>query len=123
MKFNDLVERLGVPARQVRYMIAEGIIPEALEGGRFADPWDETHVERGLRALDLQARGFAPAAVKILMQGGLAVPVASVGPVVLSIDPSVDPADIDVEATIAELASALRRHLAPPADPEPATEE
>jgi hypothetical protein len=125
MKFNDLVERLGVPARQVRYMISEGIIPEALESGRFADPWDERHVNAGLRAIDLQERGFAPAAVKLLMQGGHAIPLASVGPLVLSVDPSVDPADIDVEAALAEFASAIRLYVGrpTPTDPEPASED
>jgi hypothetical protein len=124
MKFNDLVERLRVPARQVRYMIAEGIVPEALEAGRFADAWDETHVAAGLRALDLQARGFAPAAVKLLMRGACNVPIASTPAVVLSVDPGVDPATIDVEATIAELASALRLYAGTTAThPETAPEE
>lgn len=123
MKFKDLVERLGVPARQVRYMIEEGLIPEAKGTGRAADVWDEIHVERGLRALDLHERGFSLGSVKLLMQGGQAVPIAAYGPITLSVDPSVDPASIEAEAALEAIAAALRAYASPSSRIEPATEE
>jgi DNA-binding transcriptional MerR regulator len=123
MKFKDLVERLGVPARQVRYMIEEGLIPEARGTGRAADVWDEIHVERGLRALDLHERGFSLGSVKVLMQGGQTVPIATYGPITLSVDPSVDPASIDAKAALEAIAAALQSYATPPSRTEPATEE
>jgi excisionase family DNA binding protein len=37
MTLSELAERLGIPPRQIRFMIAEGILPAASRTGRGAD--------------------------------------------------------------------------------------
>ena len=44
---SELADCLGIPARQIRFMIAEGILPAAARTGRSADAYDETHVSKG----------------------------------------------------------------------------
>jgi hypothetical protein len=52
-----------------------------------------------------------PASIKVLMAFDDAVPIAQTGGVELRIDPSVEPASIDVEAVIEEITIALRTYV------------
>ena len=52
-----------------------------------------------------------PASIKVLMAFDDAVPIAQSGGVELRIDPSVEPASIDVEAVIEEITIALRTYV------------
>jgi len=110
MKLAELAEALNVPPRQIRYMIAEGILPGASETGRGAEGFGEAHLALGRRYLLLHEKGFPPAAIKLLMAGAAAMPLVEAGPVVLSVDPGADPSAIDVEATLAAIETALRRY-------------
>jgi hypothetical protein len=52
-----------------------------------------------------------PASIKVLMAFDDAVPIAQSGGAELRIDPSVEPASIDVEAVIEEITIALRTYV------------
>ena len=123
MKQSELAARLGMPDRMVRYLVTEGIIPPADALGRYADGFGEEHLAAGQRYVRLQAMGFPPKAIKILLAGGGRVPLLDAHPVLLSVDPSVDPSTIDVDAVLGVIGDALRRYVADPTPQQPAHEE
>ncbi len=44
MTLNELCEAVGMPARQIRYLIAEGALPSATGTGRGADAYTDEHL-------------------------------------------------------------------------------
>ena len=112
MTLNDLAERLGVPARQIRFLIAEGILPPAAKTGRAADGYDETHVLQGQRYLALHRMGMKPGSIKVLMAFDDAVPILQAGGVELRVDPGISPEAIDIEAVLGAVEAALRAYVA-----------
>ncbi|MBC2834032.1 MerR family transcriptional regulator [Paragemmobacter straminiformis] len=112
MTLNDLAERLGVPARQIRFLIAEGILPPAAKTGRAADGYDETHVLQGQRYLALHRMGMKPGSIKVLMAFDDAVPILQAGGVELRVDPGIAPEAIDIEAVLNAVEAALRAYVA-----------
>lgn len=112
MTLQELSDALGVPPRQIRFMIAEGCLPAAMTTGRAADAYDEKHLVAGRRYIALHNLGMKPAAIRVLMAFDEALPIFQGLGLELRIDPSVDPDSIDPDEAIAALSQALRHHLA-----------
>ncbi len=110
MTLSELAERLDIPPRQIRFMIAEGILPPASRTGRSADGYDEAHVEKALRYLALHRLGMKPGSIKVLMAFDDAVPILQTNGVELRVEPSVSPADLDVDAILAAARTALEAY-------------
>ena len=113
MTLAEFAEAAGVPPRQIRYMIAEGCVPAASATGRGADGYDDTHLARARRYIALHGLGMRSAAIKVLLAFDDALPVFQAHGVELRIDPSVDPASIDIETALAGIARALRAYASP----------
>ena len=111
MKLAELADRIGLPVRQVRYMIAEDIMPGADGTGRYADGFGERHLEIGLRYKAFHDQGHSLQVIKHLLLAGERLEILRHGPVTLAVDPASDPRDIDLDATLAAVAEALRRHV------------
>jgi len=107
MTLAELADALEVPARQIRFLIAEGVMPAALKTGRAADAYGEEHLRTARRYLTLHRLGMKPAAIKVLLAFDEAIPVYQAGGIELRIDPSLDPSKIDLENTLKELRAAL----------------
>ena len=101
-------DTVGVPARQIRFLIAEGILPAATKTGRGADAYGEEHLSRARRYLMLHRLGMKPSAVKVLMAFDEALPVFQANGVEVRIDPSVDPSALNVDEVLSQIACALR---------------
>ena len=107
MTLSDLAERLGIPPRQIRFMIAEGILPAASRTGRAADAYDEAHVTKGQRYLALHRLGMKPGSIKVLMEFDDAVPILQARGVELRVDPQRPLEDFDIDVTDQPLGSSL----------------
>lgn len=110
MTLAELADRLSVPPRQIRFMIAEGVLPAALKTGRSADAYDEIHVTKGQRYLALHRLGMKPGSIKVLMAYDDAVPILQEKGVELRVDPQLAPEDLDIDAVLAALEAALRAY-------------
>jgi DNA-binding transcriptional MerR regulator len=108
MTLSELAERLGIPPRQIRFMIAEGILPAASRTGRAADAYDEAHVNKGQRYLALHRLGMKPGSIKVLMEFDDAVPILQSHGVELRIDPQRPLQDFDIDAILTAVGVALR---------------
>jgi DNA-binding transcriptional MerR regulator len=110
MTLAELADRLGIQPRQIRFMIAEGILPPAAKTGRSADAYEEAHVVKGQRYLALYRMGMKPGSIKVLMAFDGAVPILQEGGIELRIDPQVTPQELDVEAILGAVEQALRTY-------------
>ena len=110
MTLAELADRLGIQPRQIRFMIAEGILPPAAKTGRSADAYEEAHVVKGQRYLALYRMGMKPGSIKVLMAFDGAVPILQEGGIELRIDPQVTPQELDVEAILGVVEQALRTY-------------
>ena len=108
MTLAELADRLGIQPRQIRFMIAEGILPPAVKTGRSANAYEEAHVVKGQRYLALYRMGMKPGSIKVLMAFDDAVPILQEQGIELRIDPQVDPQELDVEAILITVKQALR---------------
>ncbi len=110
MTLAELADAIGAPARQIRFMIAEGVLPPAVKTGRSADAYNEEHLVKARRYMMLHGLGMKPAAIKVLMAFDEAIPIYQTNGIELRIDPSVDPASINIDATLKDLGKALREY-------------
>lgn len=110
MTLAKLAEQAGVAPRQIRFLIAEGILPPAGKTGRGADAYGEEHLAKARRYKTLHGLGMKPAAVKVLMAFDDAIPIHQAGGVEVRVDPAVDPGSIDVDAALAQIEAALRAY-------------
>ena len=110
MTLAELADRLGIQPRQIRFMIAEGILPPAAKTGRSADAYEEAHVVKGQRYLALYRMGMKPGSIKVLMAFDDAVPILQEGGIELRIYPQVTPQELDVEAILGAVEQALRTY-------------
>ena len=110
MTLAELADRLGIQPRQIRFMIAEGILPPAAKTGRSADAYEEAHVVKGQRYLALYRMGMKPGSIKVLMAFDGDVPILQEGGIELRIDPQVMPQELDVEAILGVVEQALRTY-------------
>ena len=108
MTLAELADALDVPARQIRFLIAEGVLPPALKTGRAADAYGDEHLGKARRYLTLHRLGMKPAAIKVLLAFDEAIPVYQGRGVELRLDPALDPARLDIEALLRELGDTLR---------------
>ena len=63
MTLKELCERLELEPRQVRYLIAEGIMPPAAKLGVAADGYGDEHLRRGELFKRLHAEGLGVRAI------------------------------------------------------------
>lgn len=110
MTLTELADRLGIQPRQIRFMIAEGILPPAAKTGRSADAYGEAHVVKGQRYLALYRMGMKPGSIKVLMAFDDAVPILQAHGVELRISPEVSPAEMDIERILGEVEQALKSY-------------
>jgi len=110
MTLAELADRLGIQPRQIRFMIAEGILPPAAKTGRSADAYEEAHVVKGQRYLALYRMGMKPGSIKVLMAFDDAVPILQEQGIELRIDPQMAPQELDVEAILRAVEQALRTY-------------
>ena len=91
MNIHELTALTGETPRQVRYLIAEGLMPPP-EGGRSNAYYGEAHVAAIRHYQRLRALGFKPAAIRLLRKGrGGPVTLPVTPGLVLSIDPALFP--------------------------------
>lgn len=107
MTLAELADRLGTQPRQIRFMIAEGILPPASKTGRSADAYDETHVVTGQRYLALYRMGMKPGSIKVLMAFDAAIPILQDHGVEVRVDPQAAPNELDIEAILKSVRQAL----------------
>jgi DNA-binding transcriptional MerR regulator len=110
MTLAELADRLGIPPRQIRFMIAEGILPPATQTGRAADGYDDTHVSKGQRYLALYRLGMKPGSIKVLMAFDDAVPILQSHGVELRVDPQLPPEELDIDAILTAVGAALNNY-------------
>lgn len=110
MTLSELADALGIPPRQIRFMIAEGILPAATRTGRSADAYDEDHVAKGQRYLALHRMGMKPGSIKVLMAFDDAVPILQANGVELRVDPQLPPEDLNIEAITEAVRAALNAY-------------
>ena len=108
MTLVELADALGVASRQIRFLIAEGILPAAQKTGRSADAYGDEHLLRAQRYLALHRMGMKPASIKVLMAFDDAVPILQEQGVELRVAAGVDPAKLDLEALVQNITEALR---------------
>lgn len=88
MNIHELVALTGETPRQIRYLVAEGLMP-APDGGRANAAYGEAHVAAIRGYQRLRALGFRPAAIRLLRQGRGAPITIDIAPgLTLGIDPS-----------------------------------
>jgi MerR family transcriptional regulator, copper efflux regulator len=110
MNMQELSERTGVAERQIRYLIAEEFIP-APTGGRATADYSDTHINGIERYVRLKSLGFAPAAIKVLLQAGQGVPFVVEPGLTLIIDPQLIASGQDVEQYAEKIKAVLRHAL------------
>jgi MerR family transcriptional regulator, copper efflux regulator len=106
MNIRDLIARTGLAERQVRYLIAEGLIPPP-RGGRSNADYTEDHVAAITRYVRLRDLGFPPAAIKLLIQSGEGAPFPVAPGMTLVIDPKL----LATGAPVEPLVDSIRRLL------------
>jgi DNA-binding transcriptional MerR regulator len=111
MTLAELAEGIGTAPRQIRFLIAEGILPPANKTGRAADAYGEEHLIKAQRYLALHRMGMKPASIKVLMAFDDAVPIVQSGGVELRVSPDIAPEAIDIDAVLADIAAALRTYV------------
>lgn len=112
MTLAELADRIGTAPRQIRFLIAEGILPPANKTGRAADAYDDDHLIKAQRYLALHRMGMKPASIKVLMTFDEAVPIAQFGGVELRVSPDIPPETLDVDAIVTEITAALKTYVA-----------
>lgn len=109
MTLEELATAVGVPARQIRFMIAEGCVPPARGRGSAPDPYGEEHLRQALRYKHLHGLGFGPSAIKVLMAFDEAIPVFQAHGLEVRVDQTFDPSAFDADAVISAIRTALLR--------------
>lgn len=103
----ELAAATGVVERQIRFMIAEGFVPPP-RGGRARADYGDDHVAAIRRYTELRARGLPPAAIKVLLTEGGAVPFAVGSGLTLMVEPRLIGSGADPEPILAKLAAVVR---------------
>jgi MerR family transcriptional regulator, copper efflux regulator len=114
MNIRDLTARTGLAERQVRYLIAEGLIPPP-RGGRSNADYTEDHVAAITRYVRLRDLGFPPAAIKLLIQSGEGAPFLVASGLTLVIDPKLLASGAPVEPLVDSIRRLLTDLLEEPA--------
>ena len=110
MTLVELAEAVDVPPRQIRFMIAEGVLPPASKTGRAADAYGEEHLSKARRYMMLHKLGMKPSAIKVLMAFDEAIPIFQTSGIEVRVDPNVDPKEIDLKSTLEAISKALKAY-------------
>jgi MerR family copper efflux transcriptional regulator len=110
MLLKELIERTGVPERQVRYLISEGFVPPPT-GGRAKADYGQDHVAAVTRYARLKELGFPPAAIRLLLGATAGIPFPIAKGITLVIDPAQLASGMDTEAVIRSARDVLTRAL------------
>lgn len=106
MNIRDLISLTGIAERQVRYLIAEGIMPPP-RGGRSNADYGEDHVAAIRRYTRLRELGFPPAAIKLLLEGRQGAPFPIAPGITLVIDPDVLGSAVDTAPLVERIQKLL----------------
>jgi DNA-binding transcriptional MerR regulator len=107
MNIHELTALTGETPRQVRYLIAEGLMPPP-EGGRSNAYYGEVHVAAIRGYQRLRALGFKPAAIRLLREGRGGPVTLPVAPgLALSIDPALFPSSAEDQPAPCALAKRI----------------
>lgn len=107
MNIRELAAATGVVERQIRFMIAEGFVPPP-RGGRARADYGDDHVAAVRRYTELRARGLPPAAIKVLLTEGAAVPFPIAPGLTLMVEPRLIGSGADPRPMLAKLAEVVR---------------
>lgn len=107
MKLPELLERTGITARQVRYLISHQLVP-APTGGRAHAFYGDEHVEAIRRYTRLRRLGFSPASIRVLLQAKQGVPFPVAEGVTLVVPPELVGSGRPVGPLLAAIESRLR---------------
>jgi hypothetical protein len=110
MLLKELIERTGIPERQVRYLISEGFVPPPT-GGRAKADYGQDHVAAVTRYARLKELGFPPAAIRLLLGATAGIPFPIAKGITLVIDPAQLASGMDTEAVIRSARDVLTRAL------------
>ena len=108
MNINELATRSGAAERQIRYMIAEGIVPSP-RGSRSQPDYGDDHVAAIQRYLAFRALGFPPAAIRLLGDKDELVALPIIDGLSLLIDPRLVGQKLDVPAIVSRLTATLKQ--------------
>ena len=111
MTLMELADALGVAPRQIRFLIAEGILPAAQKTGRSADAYGDEHFRQAQRYFALHRMGMKPASIKVLMAFDEAVPIFQEQGVELRVGSGADPSTLDLEVLVQKITEALRLYV------------
>jgi hypothetical protein len=75
LNIQELAEAVGQTCRQIRYLIAEDIVPGA-QGSRAQPDYGQVHIDALRRYQDMRRRDHKPSEIKVMLQ---AERIASVG--------------------------------------------
>lgn len=113
MNIRELTERAGIPERQVRYLISEGLLAPP-RGGRANADYGDDHLEAIARYRRLRELGFPPAAIKLLLQAREGAPFPIAPGVTLVVSPDLmgtgQPVEPLVEGVQRLLTDLLKEH-------------
>jgi DNA-binding transcriptional MerR regulator len=110
VKIRELTELTGITPRQVRYLIAEGLMPSP-SGGRATAEYGDGHVSAIRRYQRLRSLGFLPSAIKVLIERGAAIPLAVMPGITLQVDPEVLDRPIDTREVANRVGDVLHNLL------------
>jgi hypothetical protein len=110
MLLKELIERTGVPERQVRYLISEGFVPPPT-GGRAKADYGQDHVAAVTRYARLKELGFPPAAIRLLLGATAGIPFPIAKGITLVIDPAQLASGMDTEAVIRSARDVITRAI------------
>jgi DNA-binding transcriptional MerR regulator len=106
----ELADAVGAPPRQIRFMIAEGVLPPATKTGRGANGYGDEHLARARRYMTLHGLGMKPSAIKVLMAFDEAIPIFQEAGVEVRVDPSRGRDAFDVETIVDGVRRALEAY-------------
>lgn len=119
MTLAELAQRLGSPPRQIRYLIAEGILPPSGETGRGADGYGDNHVWLGEKFKEMNDIGFSVKAIKLMLDNGIisinrdgGLPIyqsAAVEVRIRDIKPLANMNDAQAAKTVLDIAAAIEK--------------
>src|SRR5262245_44427543 len=106
MNIRELIALTGIADRQIRYLIAEGIVPPP-RGGRSNADYGDDHVAAIRRYTRLRELGFPPAAIKLLLEARQGAPFPVAPGITLVIDPDVLGSAVDIGALVERIQKLL----------------
>lgn len=111
MTLAELAETLNASPRQIRFLVAEGILPSAQKTGRKADAYSEVHLTTARRYFALHRMGMKPSSIKVLMALDEVVPIFQKHGVEVRVAPTTSAETVDITELTKEIANALKTYF------------